>query len=248
MKLPPIDVNQMKWDQYEHFHQWRAGSGYGFSIVQFITGELGVVGTPKPDMRKTYESLGIAITSTADKDFNFFLPETSVPIPKAQLNYNGAQNLLVDLKSRRAVRIDHGYMYEQNLPNYLRRLSAAIPCEPLNTPSQFDVGMPIGAPVSVYRPKSVPQEWVDWGETVVLLAKAHVALHELESDSYWERTPIKDSELWIMGSRKAFTSEAPQDFIFRLYKNGVTTRIQRLADYGIEWSRKPEQHPFVLVS
>jgi hypothetical protein len=248
MKLPPIDVNQMKWDQYEHFHQWRVGNGYGFSIVQFITGELGVVGTPRPDKRKTYESLGIAITSTADKDFNFFVPGESKPIPKAQLNYDGAQNLLVDLKSHRAVRIDRGYMYEQNLPKYLRRMSAVIPCEPPATPSRFDIGVPIGAPVSVYKPDSAPKALLEWGKQVQILAQAHVALHELGNTQLWDPTPISDAEVRKLGKLPEITSETPQDFIHRLHSNGSTTSIRRLADYGNKWKRQAEQHPYVLVA
>jgi hypothetical protein len=239
MKLPPIDVNQMKWDQYEHFHQWRVGNGYGFSIVQFITGELGVVGTPRPDMRKTYESLGIAITSTADKDFNFFVPGESKPIPKAQLNYGGMQYLLVDLDAQRAVRIGFQYMRNQNLPLHLRRMSAAIPIEG---------GLPVGAPVSVYKPDSAPKALLEWGKQVQILAQAHGALHELGNTQLWDPTPISDAEVRKLGKLPEITSETPQDFIHRLHSNGSTTSIRRLADYGIKWKRQAEQHPYVLVA
>jgi hypothetical protein len=211
MKLPQYDINKQKWDYYGHFHI--PANHYSLPIVQFATGELGITEAYKirPRKRRTYDEYNIAITGTADGYFKFALPDGTA-LPKAWLNYGGQQYLLVDLDTKRAVRLQSKHMRDADIPSYMQQT-----CGGFLKPG----GYPIGAPVRYTPPLEMTPERKEWLSKVSSLAGAHLLLNELNADpcSYWDaKAEISPAD--YKRNPEAVVANAGNNHLLRKYMHG----------------------------
>lgn len=107
-----------RYDRFDALHIERA-----YPIVFMATGEVAIIGIPRPHLRQKYTPYGFSICTSVDKDWSFYedIEDTSAlkaamiyqkpveltPIPKAQLYNNGAQCFLVCNATGRAVTLKY---------------------------------------------------------------------------------------------------------------------------------------------
>lgn len=105
MNLPQFDYAQARWDEWREKH-----IEPHHQFVQFETGELVFTYSfPSPESRRKYTSIGVQVVSTADDDCpKLYIPGEAKPLTKASLARTGMQYLLIDLDTKRAVRLGHG--------------------------------------------------------------------------------------------------------------------------------------------
>ena len=112
MEKIDFDMNIASWDRYRAFYTVINGLGlkqpspYSQApVILFDTGEVIVTnGQPQIPSRRMY--LGrLELTTTTELNQNLYLPD-GTKIPKAWLDDNGMQYLLLDHEQRLAVRLD----------------------------------------------------------------------------------------------------------------------------------------------
>jgi hypothetical protein len=93
-------ANPQCWDRYKAFHVTRT------PIVHFSTGEVMVTTIPALHQRRHYDSYGIALTSTADSSYQFYLDKDCTQgIPKAWITQGGQQHVAIDFEQKVVTRI-----------------------------------------------------------------------------------------------------------------------------------------------
>jgi hypothetical protein len=103
MQLPAFDYTRMHWDAWQAFH-----IDYDSVFIQFDTGEFVVRHHDwRPNERKVHYDLHLQVVATADRDCpRLYAPGHDRPIPRAHLERDGQQVLLLDLDHGRAVSLD----------------------------------------------------------------------------------------------------------------------------------------------
>jgi hypothetical protein len=118
MKPVDFDFTRQRWDEYRAFH---TNDGH---IVQFATGEC-IYTRPNPDPheRRHFRARMIQSVGTDDSDLpDLYLPGDTKPLPKAWLNNNGMQYLMVDYDRDKAVRLfSYGATMPLTIPTHLRQ-------------------------------------------------------------------------------------------------------------------------------
>ena len=126
-------------------------------MILFETGELAVMWSlPSVEERREYRELGVSILSTNGANNEDYPPVGSAcvihqpgveePIPKAQLNHEGRQLLLVHNETGHAVKLRYQYQSggDPDRPTYLRQ-ALAYSVRP-------GASVPVGSDVEAYQP------------------------------------------------------------------------------------------------
>ncbi len=179
MILPAYNFGAQRWDDYRHFH---VPAIYRHKpIVQFATGELMITSSkPDPDVRRVWPEYNIALTSTDDGLFKFALPD-GTPVPKAWITQNGGQYLLVDLDTKRAVKLTNYQSRRLDMPTHMRTMSAGFLCAG---------GEPIGGQIEVKAPYKLTPADAEWQNTVMALCGAHCEFNGLTQYRDAQRTKL----------------------------------------------------------
>lgn len=226
MKLPAFKYEQQQWDRYKHFYM--PPDWYGNKpIVQFSTGEVGIVNArPKPRARQEYLEYNIALTSTADGHFKFARPDGR-PVPRAWLTADGGQYLLVDLDSRRAVRLTYSALHEANVPHYMQSMAGGFLREK---------GLPLGGEILIRQPCIMTPERKQWAADLRALAGAHCVVNDLEpSPWYTTLSPLATTVF-----------NTPVEIALKNYYQ-TSDSLRHLWTYGIKFQREKEYEPYLLI-
>lgn len=98
-KFRDFDYTQQQWDRFRAFHNVLHNGRF----ILFQTGELMTTRADwRPNTRRIYEDIGIAITNPTDNQFKFALPD-GTPVPKAWLAQGGQDTYFADMRTNRAV-------------------------------------------------------------------------------------------------------------------------------------------------
>jgi hypothetical protein len=205
------------WDRYKAFHK-----EVGLFTV-FETGELRFERVaPDPGDRKTYRTFNVAVTATTDSDFQFTTPEGEL-LSKAWLSYGMMQYLIVDLCTRKCVKLRR-FNHKANLN------------EPVNLRSApaFFAGPgadPVGEPIVVNRPDDVwKRDNKDWLKQVKTIATARVQVMR-NVPSVWDQKFVLTKAMTTKPVEE-FAAHMPLEDCAKMAKNGVVyPRVQTTYDY-----------------
>lgn len=176
MQLPQFDHTKCSWDRYRAFHiplgasrEWYADSA---PFVQFDTGELIVRHYYfKPAERRYYPEMNLTVVSTTDAK----CPELTTPdgeeIKKSWLTHKGAQQLIIDHDTRRAVYI--GRADKSQIPERFKEGCSVYFAGALRTPCDTKV--------IVHKPKKLTPDERQHVETIRAACKAWAQLAEHEA-------------------------------------------------------------------
>lgn len=118
MRLPDWSDKKQRWDKYRQFHIGVTPVSLTSTtvpyaeppFVMFDSGEvIATSGAPNPNVRCAYPMLGVTLVATGDAKCPALTTADGAKVPKAWLNDNGQQYLLIDHDTGRAVRTDAYY-------------------------------------------------------------------------------------------------------------------------------------------
>lgn len=231
------DPDKRHWDRYNtfasghmtakpHYNSWNRGSGFQF----FETGEIVFDGAPRDiDIRRLYSDIGVDIVSTNNPGYKFIHPKTGEKIPAAQLSHNGQQILLIDLESKRAVRLD-GRDTNKNLPTHLASADAyALSSE---APIMGNNNIIVNAPSPI---TDEAREWKSVIEVIIKLDKAN----NPDAYNHWYNTYHHYNKVSLSNVQKT-----PYEFL----KSMDVSQKTAIANLGVTFDRTAIPEPYLLIN
>lgn len=225
MRLPEYDVLRQRWDGYKQFH---IPGNYRYNpVVRFQSGEVLII-TSKPNLQHEQHEYGqynFALTSSTAGEYKFLLPD-GTPCPQAWLMHKGVQYFLVDLDTKRVVRLSYKYMQDANVPAHMQTGAAGF---------LRPGGLPIGAPIAVYRPVTLTAQEKQWVSDLYALIGAHCALNELQRSSWADKLRLN----------RAHTQRPVEQVVEQITAN----QRDAVAVWckGVEFAREVEMHDYLMI-
>jgi hypothetical protein len=225
MRLPEYDVLRQRWDDYKQFH---IPARYGHNpVVRFQSGEVLII-TSKPNLQyeqHEYSQYNFALTSSTAGEYTSLLPD-GTPCPQAWIMHKGVQYFLVDLDTKNVVRLSYKYMRDANVPAHMQTGAAGF---------LRPGGLPIGAPIAVYRPVTLTAQEKKWMSDLHALVGAHCSLNGLQRESWRDKLKFNRARMQQPVEQVAEQITANLSDVVAIWSNGV------------EFPREVEMHDYLMI-
>lgn len=210
-----------RFDQYGAFYSWENG------FVSFETGEVMYTRLrPDPQERVRHYKHRVTLIGTSDDNKRKYInPLTGNVIPRAQLNYDGMQYLILDNKTGRAVGLSRSY----------NGLGTVTPRH-LNNAAAFSLSETsgiVGRPVAVHSPVILTDEMLSWKKAVEVIAKL-TSVNELYKNSGAFTTPIDE------------LSKSPYEYVEEIKELGGF-KFHSLQTNGVTLDRANNNLQYIIV-